>query len=54
MTPLYGYAPEGERLCLRVPWGRGKNTTVLSSMITEGIGPTLAVEGATTARVFET
>jgi hypothetical protein len=37
-----------------VPRGRGKNTTVLSSMTIEGMGPTLAVEGATTARVFET
>jgi transposase len=54
MAPLYGYAPEGERLRLRVPRGRGKNTTVLSSMTIEGMGPTLAVEGATTARVFET
>lgn len=53
MAPLYGYAPEGERLRLRVPRGRGKNTTVLSSMTIEGMGPTLAVEGATTARVFE-
>jgi transposase len=41
-------------LRLGVPRGRGKNTTVLSSMTIEGMGPTLAVEGATTARVFET
>jgi len=37
-----------------VPRNRGKNTTVLSSMTIEGMGPSLAVEGATTARVFET
>jgi hypothetical protein len=54
MAALYGYAPEGERLRLRVPRRRGKNTTVLSSMTIEGMGPTLVVEGATTARVFET
>jgi len=52
--PLYGYAPRGARLYLPVPRTRGKNTTVLSSMTTEGMGPSLAVEGATTARVFET
>jgi transposase len=33
---------------------RGKNTTLLSSMTTGGMGPSLAVEGATTSRVFET
>ena len=54
LSPIYGYAPRGERLHLLVPRGRGKNTTVLSSMTIEGMGPSLAVEGATTARVFET
>jgi transposase len=53
MAPIYGYAPKGERLRLSVPRGRGKNTTLLSSMSLEGMGPSLAVEGATTARVFE-
>ena len=33
---------------------RGKNTTLLSSMTLSGMGPSLTVEGATTARVFET
>jgi len=54
LAPIYGYAPKGERLRLPVPRSRGKNTTVLSSMTTGGMGPSLAVEGATTARVFET
>jgi hypothetical protein len=36
-----------------VPRKRGKNTTLLASMSLEGMGPTLAVEGATTAVVFE-
>ncbi len=54
MAPIYGYAPTGERLHLPVPRNRGKNTTLLSSMTTGGMGPSLAVEGATTARVFET
>ena len=53
MAPLYGYAPKGERLRLSVPRGRGKNTTLLSSMTLRGMGPSLTVEGATTARVFE-
>jgi len=54
LSPIYGYAPKGERLRLSVPRRRGKNTTVLSSITLRGMGPTLAVEGATTARVFET
>jgi transposase len=53
-APIYGYAPRGERLYLSVPRNRGKNTTLLSSMTPEGMGPSLTVEGATTARVFET
>jgi len=54
LAPVYGYAPRGERLYLSVPRNRGRNTTLLSSMTTGGMGPSLAVEGATTARVFET
>ena len=53
-APIYGYAPKGERLRLSVPRSRGKNTTLLSSMTIEGMGPSLAVEGASAARVFET
>jgi transposase len=53
LAPIYGYAPKGERLRLPVPRRRGKNTTLLSSMSLEGMGPSLTVEGATTARVFE-
>ena len=53
LAPIYGYAPKGERLRLSVPRNRGKNTTLLSSMTTRGMGASLAVEGSTTARVFE-
>jgi transposase len=55
LAPIYGYAPRGERLYLPVPrLFQGKNTTLLSSMTTGGMGPSLAVEGTTTARIFET
>jgi transposase len=54
LAPIYGYAPKGERLWLTVPRSRGKNTTLLASMTLLGMGPSLAVEGATTAAVFET
>lgn len=52
LAPIYGYAPKGERLRLSVPRGRGKNTTLISSMTLSGMGPSMAVEGATTAGVF--
>jgi hypothetical protein len=54
LSPLYGWAKKGERVYCSVPHNRGKNTTLLSSMSMEGVGPSLAVEGATTAAVFET
>jgi hypothetical protein len=53
LGPIYGYAPRGERLRLSVPLKRGKNTALLSSMSLEGMRPSLTVEGATTAVVFE-
>jgi hypothetical protein len=53
-APIYGYAPRGKRLHPKVPRGRGKNTTLLSSMSTQGMGPSLTVEEAITARAFET
>src|SRR5215207_6360119 len=46
--------PRKERAYCAVPRNRGKNTTVLSSMTLEGMGPALSVEGATTSVVFET
>ncbi len=54
LAPLYAYAPVGERAFFEIPRNRGKNTTLLTSIDRGGMGPTLAVEGATNARVFET
>ena len=31
LAPVYGYSPCGERVHLKVPRNRGKNTTLLSS-----------------------
>ena len=53
LSPLYAWAPTGERALCSVPRNRGSNTTVLSSMTLEGMGPSLTVEGATTSVVFE-
>ena len=54
LSPLYGWAKKGQRVYGSVPRNRGKNTTVLASMSPSGMGPSLAVEGATTSAVFET
>jgi hypothetical protein len=53
LSPVYGWSKKGERAHCSVPRNRGKNTTVLSSMSVEGMGSSLAVEGATIALVFE-
>ncbi len=51
---LRAWARRGERAYCSVPRNRCKNTTLLTSLSAEGIGPSLAVEGTTTAAVFET
>jgi transposase len=53
LSPLYAWAKKGYRAYWSVPRNRGANTTVLSSMTLEGMGPSLTVEGATTSAVFE-
>ena len=54
LSPIYGWAKKGHRAHCSVPRNRGKNTTVLASMSLEGMGPSLAVEGATNSQTFET
>ena len=50
---IYAWSRRAERARHSVPRNRGKNTTLLASMTVEGMGPCLAVEGSTTAGVFE-
>jgi transposase len=53
LCPLYAWSRRGERAHTKAPRNRGKNVTLLASMNAEGMGPCLAVEGATTREVFE-
>lgn len=53
LAPLHCWSRGGERARLEAPRNRGKNTTLLASMSSEGMGPTLAVEGSTNKVVFE-
>lgn len=54
LSPIYGWSRRGRRVNFEVPRNWGSNITLLSSMSLEGMGPSMAVEGATTRAVFET
>ena len=54
LAPIYGWSRRGERVCFEAPRNWGANITLLSSMTLEGMGPSLAVDGATTKAVLET
>jgi transposase len=54
LAPLHVWSRRGERAHCKVPRSRGKNTTLLASISSEGMmGPTLAVQGSTAKAVFE-
>jgi transposase len=53
LAALYAWSRRGDRARCSVPRNRGKNTTLLASMTSEGMGPCLAVVASTTAAVFE-
>jgi hypothetical protein len=53
LCALYAWSRRGERVHCSSPRNWGKNVTLLSSMTLRGMGPSLAVEGATTRAVFE-
>ncbi len=53
LAPLYAWSRRGERALCSVPRNWGANTTLVASMSTAGMGPSLAVEGPTTRGVFE-
>ncbi len=53
LSPLYAWSRKGERAPASAPRNWGKNVTLLASITGHGLGPCLAVEGATTREVFE-
>jgi transposase len=53
LTPLRARVPKGDRARGRAPRKRGKNATLVAALTSEGMGPSVAVEGSTTAEVFE-
>src|SRR5215207_8598294 len=52
-TPLRARAPKGKRAIGRAPRNRGKNTTLIAALSSEGMGATMTVEGATDGEAFE-
>jgi len=53
LAPIHAWSRRGERAYLSAPRNRGKNTTLLASMSSKGMEPTLAVQGGTNKAVFE-
>ena len=53
LTPLYGWAPKGQRAHGSVPRNRGKNMTLLASLSLAGVGACMIIEGAVNAPAFE-
>ena len=53
LSPIYAWSRKGERAFGSAPRNWGKNVTLLASITAGGLGPCLAVEGATTRGVFE-
>ena len=54
LAPRYGYAPKGKRSHGKIPRNRGRNTSILAAMNSEGLVGTMTVEGATNTEVFLT
>jgi transposase len=53
MTPLYAYAPRGQRAVGKVPRNYGANITLLASLSMQGMGEALMLDGAADAAAFE-
>ena len=53
MTPLYAYAPKGQRAYGKVPRNYGAIMTLIASMSMQGMGEALMLDGAADAAAFE-
>jgi transposase len=53
MTPLYAYAPRGQRAYGKVPRNYGAIMTLIASMSTQGMGEALMLDGAADGAAFE-
>ncbi len=53
MTPLYAYAPRGQRAYGKVPRNYGAILTLIASLTMQGMGEALMLDGAADAAAFE-
>jgi len=54
MTPLYAYAPRGQRAVSKVPRNYGANLTLIASLSVQGMGEAFLLDGSADAAAFET
>ena len=52
LTPRYARAPRGERAHGKAPRNWGKNVTLISSITTEGMGPSMSIQGSSDTESF--
>lgn len=53
MTPLYAYAPSGQRARGKVPRNYGATMTLIASLSLQGMGPAFVLDGAADSAAFE-
>jgi len=53
MTPVYAYAPRGERAVGKVPRNYGAIMTLIASLSLTGMGPAFVLDGAADSAAFE-
>lgn len=54
LSPIYARAPKGKRAYGKAPRNRGENISLISAIDTEGVKPSMSVEGAVDGKAFET
>jgi transposase len=52
MVPRYARAPKGQRAYAKAPRNWGKNVTLISSITTKGMGPSMSIEGSSDTESF--
>jgi hypothetical protein len=52
MVPRYARAPKGQRAFGKAPRNWGKNITLISSITTKGMGPSMSIQGSSDTESF--
>ena len=54
LSPIYARAPKGERAFGKAPRNWGENISLVSAIGSDGVKPSMSVEGAVDGKAFET